>query len=69
MNTRKWLVDTREAQELTQLQIADIVSISRAHYANIENGLRRPSYEVAKKIADILDFDWTLFFEDNENAS
>ena len=36
--------------------------ISRAAYTNIENGKRRPSPEVAQKIAKVLKFKWTLFF-------
>jgi transcriptional regulator with XRE-family HTH domain len=34
--------------------------------SKIELGERRPSVEVAKKIAAVLFFDWTLFFEDDE---
>ncbi|MBO6382888.1 XRE family transcriptional regulator, partial [Enterococcus faecalis] len=32
-------------------------------YASIEQGRRRPSVESAMRIASILGFDWTLFFE------
>jgi putative transcriptional regulator len=30
----------------------------------VENGNANPSVEVAKKIAAVLGFNWTLFFED-----
>jgi transcriptional regulator with XRE-family HTH domain len=65
---RKWLIEKRKAQKITQHSLACSVLISRAHYTNIEHGTRRPSYEVAKRIASILGFDWTLFFE-NESES
>lgn len=41
------------------------VGISRAGYANIENGKRLPSVPVAKKIAAVLGFDWTRFYEED----
>ena len=33
----------------------------------IENGNANPSVKVAKKIAAVLGFDWTMFFEDDSN--
>lgn len=33
----------------------------------IEKGERNPSPKVAKKIAVVLDIDWTLFFEEEGN--
>jgi putative transcriptional regulator len=35
----------------------------------IENGERIPSVGTAKKIAEILNFDWTLFFEEERNET
>ena len=66
---REWLFNARENASMTQEQVAYIAGIDRTHYVKIEKGMRRPSYEVATKIASILDIDWTLFFENNENAS
>ncbi|KAA0956672.1 helix-turn-helix transcriptional regulator [Planococcus sp. ANT_H30] len=57
---RKWLIEKRG--HLTQLEAADLVGISRGAYANIEIGNRNPSVKLAKKIADVFDFHWTLFF-------
>ena len=51
---------------MTQETVAAKVGISRPAYCNIENGVRRPSPEVAQKIADILGFDWTQFFTKRE---
>lgn len=66
---RDWLVDMRKSKGLSQTDIALRINTAQQYYSYIENGKRRPSYEVAKKIASILNFDWTLFFEDSENAS
>ena len=49
---------------LTQKEVADSIGISRVAYTNIELGKRKPSVTVAKKIAEILNIDWTLFFKD-----
>lgn len=59
---RNWLIETRKATKLTQQKVANEVGISRTFYTGIESGQRRPSPEVAQDIADVLDFDWTLFF-------
>jgi len=45
--------------------MAEKVGISRQYYDFVENGQRRPSPEVAKKIAEALGFDWTRFYEND----
>jgi len=59
---RKWLIELRKGY--SQTQIAEAVGISQQMYSAIELGERRPSVEVAKKIAAVLGFHWTKFFED-----
>lgn len=67
---RKWLKDKRKANAMSQKEIAKIVGIEQQSYSLLEGGLRNPSVAIAKKIADILDFDWTLFYEQpNQNVS
>lgn len=61
---RKWLADIRHNKSMTQEHIATKVHIARAYYSQIENGDRRPSVDVAKKIANFLHFDWTSFFDE-----
>ncbi|PFL68861.1 helix-turn-helix transcriptional regulator [Bacillus anthracis] len=61
---REWLIEKRKATNKTQKDIAYKAQISRSLYAMIENGERNPSVSVAKKIAVVLNFDWTIFFED-----
>ena len=62
---RKWLIDIRNGR--SQTQIAKEAGITQQMYSFIELGERRPSVEVAKKIAAVLGFDWTRFFEDEED--
>jgi DNA-binding XRE family transcriptional regulator len=61
---RFWLLEKRKNKEKTQDYIAYKARISRSMYAMIESGERNPSVPVAKNIARVLNFDWTLFFEE-----
>jgi putative transcriptional regulator len=61
---RKWLIDIRNGR--AQAQIAEAAGISQQMYSAIELGERRPSVDVAKKIAAVLGFKWTRFFEDED---
>lgn len=54
---------------MTQEQVAELSGIKRPYYTMIETGKRRPSVDVAKKIAAVLDFEWTLFFAPDSNVS
>ena len=60
-----WLTQIRKTHGISQQQVADVVGISRAGYANIEIEKRRPSPEVAQKIGTMLGFDWTRFFDND----
>lgn len=57
-----WLANFRNAKGLTHEQVAELAGIDRSYYTKIENG-STPSVKVAKRIASVLGFDWTLFFE------
>jgi transcriptional regulator with XRE-family HTH domain len=48
------------------MDLAKEAGISRAYLAQIELGLRNPSVRVAKKLAGTLSFNWTRFFEEQE---
>ncbi|MFO1442658.1 helix-turn-helix transcriptional regulator [Bacillus sp. Bva_UNVM-123] len=60
---RIWLKLHREKLGLTHEDVAMDSGIKRPYYTMIENGSRNPSVEVAKKIAKVLGFNWTFFFE------
>ena len=65
---RSWLKKLRhESHNLTQEQLAKMVGISRTMITEIENGNANPSVKVAKKIAAVLEFDWTRFYDDDSN--
>ena len=60
----EYLKAIRISKGLSQKDIADTVKITQPTYSNIEKGKRRPSVDVAKKIAEVLGFDWTEFFRE-----
>jgi len=65
---RTWLKELRaRSSNMTQKELAARVSISRTMITEIENGNANPSVDVAKKIAAVLGFNWTRFFEDDSN--
>lgn len=67
MNHNRWLVDVREKQNLTQGKVAKLAGIERSYYTKIENGAT-PSVKVAKRIAQVLEIDWTRFYEANRDV-
>lgn len=66
---RNWLISQRKEKDLTQKQVADSSDIERSYYTMIENKERNPSVKVAKKIGATLDFDWTIFFDEQGNET
>ncbi len=64
---RKWLIELRKGY--SQTQIAEAAGISQQMYSAIELGERRPSVEVAKKIASVMGFNWTRFYEDEDELT
>lgn len=65
---RKWLKDIRLAKGLSQLDVAKKIHITFKYYSYIENGERRPSPQVAKRIAVALGIPdtWYRLLEDND---
>lgn len=58
---RAWLKEIRIKLEMTHEQVAKTSNITRAYYTEIENGYKNPSVNVAKRIAETLEFEWTIF--------
>jgi transcriptional regulator with XRE-family HTH domain len=69
LENRTWLKTKRLENKLTHDDVAKASGIERAYYTMIEQGKRRPSVHVAKSIAEVLDFDWVIFFEDKSNIT
>ncbi|PPA70079.1 helix-turn-helix transcriptional regulator [Jeotgalibacillus proteolyticus] len=61
------LIKQRERLNLSQQEVADLSDVSRQFYSMVEKGERKPSVPVAKKIADALEIEWTIFFEVTSN--
>jgi|BioPla2DNA2_1021312.scaffolds.fasta_scaffold383885_1 putative transcriptional regulator len=68
MRERTWLREMRDKRQLTQQQVADLIRTTQQHYSLIEKGERRPSPLLAKRIAALFGFDWTVFFDDEAAA-
>ena len=66
---RTWLKDIRAKKGLTQQEVANAANVDVTMISKIELGERRPSVEVAKKIASVLEFPWTRFFEDEDEIT
>lgn len=65
---REWLKEIRISKNKTQAEVAESAGISANYYCYIETGargkpLRQPT---AKKIANVLGFDWIQFYKDDE---
>jgi transcriptional regulator with XRE-family HTH domain len=65
---RKWLKEIREKKGLSQYQVAKQARLSQSYYAGIESGNRGHKLPVktAKRIANVLGFNWTRFYETEE---
>lgn len=63
---REWLVELRQKKELSQEELAKICDTTQMTISNIENGARRPSPDLAQKLAKALKFNWTKFYENQE---
>lgn len=61
---REWLKELRKTKGLVQSEVADKAGISRSYYTKIELGRKTPTVIVAKEIADVLEFNWIIFFEE-----
>lgn len=61
---KEWLINLRNQKAMTQDEVAKSADMPRTTYSSIEQGRRRPSVENAMRIASVLDFDWTSFFEE-----
>lgn len=63
------MIDLRKAREekgMTQNALAESVGVIRQTISNIECGLNRPSPELAIKLGEVLEIEWSKFFTENE---
>ena len=60
-----WLVAIRKSKRLSQKEVAGLVQMSQPAYFAIERGRCKPTVKNAKRIAAVLGFDWTRFYEED----
>ena len=60
------LKKARDDKGLSHTELAEAVGVIRQSISNIECGINRPSPELAIKIGDVLEIDWTQFFVKDE---
>lgn len=58
------LKELRTQKGISQKELADKCDVVRQTISNIECGMTKPSVELAKKMAVVLDVEWTIFFDD-----
>lgn len=61
---RTFLKEARNKKGMTQRDVANVAGMNRVVYCELENGKRNPSVKLAKKIAKVLGFNWTKFYEE-----
>ena len=59
---RWWLIKLRKERNLSQDDVAAAAQVTRQQISVIETGKGDPSVPVAKKIGELLGFNWTRFF-------
>ena len=65
----EWLKKIREDKRLTQEVVAELAGVDRTMISKIETGSAIPSPKTAQAVANILGFNWTRFFEPEQEAS
>ncbi len=66
---RNWLKDLRIAKDLTQQKVAKLAGVDVTTINKIELGGRRPSPDTAKAIAEVLGFEWTKFYDEEQESA
>jgi len=68
-NVKSLLKIKREEKNMTQEEVADDLGIGRSHYSSIEGSKKKPSLDLAKKIADYFSVSMDeLFFQKKKSG-
>ncbi len=65
----KWFKAIRENSGLTQGKLAQKVGVERSLISKFETGSARPSPDTAKAIAEVLGFEWTKFYDEEQESA
>ena len=60
---RAWLIEARIKKGFTQKELSELVKISQPHMCDIEQEKKTPRPDTAKRIAKVLGFNWTRFYD------
>lgn len=63
MTTGEYLKKLRMVNDMTQVELADAVGVHRTTITLIETGRIMPSVDTARRLANVLNVNWTSFFE------
>lgn len=66
---RVWLKEARISAGLTLHQLSEAVGVTEQSLSYYENGDRRPTPEIAMRIASYLHFPWTRFYVNGEGGA
>ena len=61
--------ELRKSKGLTLEDLAKVCGCTRQNISGIERGISNPKVSTAKKLADVLGIDWTIFFEEECNLN
>ena len=56
----------RLQKKITQAKLGELCGCDRSMIGKIESGKAKPSIRLAKVIADVLGFNWTSFYKDED---
>jgi len=62
---REWLRAIRKMKGLSEKAVSEAVGVAQPVYHRYEHGDGTPSVKTAKKVGDVLGFDWTLFYAES----
>ena len=61
-NAIRSMIKARKSQNLTQKQLAELVGIDQGDISKLENGLRNPTIQLLKRIADSMNMTLKIEF-------
>lgn len=62
MDAIRSMIKARKSQNLTQKQLAELVGIDQGDISKLENGLRNPTIQLLKRIADSMNMTLKIEF-------
>lgn len=71
MDAIRSMIEARKSQNLTQKQLAELTGIDQGDISKLENGLRNPTIQMLKRIANSMDMTLKIEFvpkqQNNQN--